>query len=255
MLAIFTFPMRTTFAALTVALSIVASALASPPIVRIATTDLGTSFTLNDHARTPSEIQDWMRGAVRENAEGTIVLVQTDDRTSFKVVMDTLKLLRDAGIKRFSVSSFIELGGGLEVQESLSGTTADIHSKLYRPPVSAVSAVLSEGAQLTRPDCEAIGKLISPGMSRADVENILKPYKPIVVYGGGQGGPQATQYWLNVRFQIVIWFDLVRNGAEPINDATVRKPNDRVSKEPLTISTPLFPGTEEEFERAKDAVK
>lgn len=102
--------------------------------------------------------------------------------------------------------------------------------------------------RLNKADCAAFLKLIKPGMTRAEVESILKPYRPIPQGGGGQGGPQSTHYMFNRDWQLKIWFDLV-----PESDTSVRKPADRVATEPMTIFRTFFAGTEQEFEQARSS--
>src|SRR4030095_13218524 len=106
------------------------------------------------------------------------------------------------------------------------------------------------GPRVTKADCEALAKKIARGMSRAEVEEILKPYRPILLAGGGQGGPRLTQYLFNVDRQIAIWFTLTRYDTDPPRDSSSRQPNDIVAVEPITISRPFtFTGTDGDLER------
>jgi hypothetical protein len=124
--------MRTIFLIVFLALGFARDVDASSVIaVEITTPDRGTIYALNKgnsskaEPATLKEIETWARTAGKEF--GGPILIYTDDRTSFRTVLDLLRLLKAAGITRFEVV-FTEEREGERVLHTLSGKGDDLKS-------------------------------------------------------------------------------------------------------------------------------
>ncbi|RYD79257.1 MAG: hypothetical protein EOP84_13270 [Verrucomicrobiaceae bacterium] len=81
-------------------------------MVHITTADEGLSFRLqNINHRTEKkvksldEVETWLREVCDDKNQGDIVLIYTDNRTSFKTVSDVLRRLKASGVKQYVVTA------------------------------------------------------------------------------------------------------------------------------------------------------
>jgi biopolymer transport protein ExbD len=98
-------------------------------IVEIKTTDSGTSyaldktmFNLDGDPKTPDEIEGWLREAIKKIGDREAIWIHSDDRTSFKTVLEMLHRFKAAGVKRFVVVT----GSGADSQSFLLGSCDEI---------------------------------------------------------------------------------------------------------------------------------
>ena len=123
--------MRTALIIALLALSLTSYAHGSGAVtIEITTTENGTSYTLHKQgyyadmeAKTPAEIEAWLRGALKKIGEREPIFIYADDRTPFRAVMEMLGRFKAAGVKRFVVCT----GTGADVKPALSASFDDIH--------------------------------------------------------------------------------------------------------------------------------
>jgi hypothetical protein len=104
--------MKTVFLAIVFGLTFAGPVRASSEqlIVKIRTTDSGISYALDKtminlagDPKTPDEIEGWLRGAIKKIGDREAIWIHSDDRTSFKTVLEMLHRFKAAGVKRFVV--------------------------------------------------------------------------------------------------------------------------------------------------------
>jgi len=109
--------MKNTLLIALLALSIPAYVRASSVVaVEITSTDSGIRYALNkgDSAKatpaTLNEIETWLRVASKDIAGP--ILLYSDGRTTFRTVMDMLRLFKATGVKAFAVVTVQEMSDG-----------------------------------------------------------------------------------------------------------------------------------------------
>jgi biopolymer transport protein ExbD len=124
--------MRITLLVLLFVCSLAARAAASGAVtVTIATTESGARYALHEQGWSDEgetmkleEIESWMRANQKLASE--LVIVYPDERTSFKTVLELLRRIKSAGVRKFSVvipdgSTAYSLSGETEKIWEMSG--------------------------------------------------------------------------------------------------------------------------------------
>jgi hypothetical protein len=79
-------------------------------------------FNLDGNPKTPDEIEGWLREAITKIGDREAIWIRSDDRTSFKTVLEMLHRFKAAGVKRFVVLT----NWGANAQSVLSGSCDEI---------------------------------------------------------------------------------------------------------------------------------
>jgi biopolymer transport protein ExbD len=123
--------MKTVFLAIVLGLTFARPVRASSEqlIVKIRTTDSGISYALDKtmislagDPKTPDEIEGWLREAIKKIGDREAIWIHSDDRTSFKTVLEMLHRFKAAGVKRFVVVT----DWGADSQPVLTGSCDEI---------------------------------------------------------------------------------------------------------------------------------
>lgn len=92
--------------ALTVLFAAGCARATSPLLIDIATTENGTTYTLNGVSKTPDELGRWFVEFIKEFGPiGDNTVLRPDDRTTFSTVLDIALRLKAAGVTRIQVVS------------------------------------------------------------------------------------------------------------------------------------------------------
>jgi len=104
-------------------------------VVEIRTSDTGVTYAVNGKVMKADELEAWLRTTINAFGADEPFLLSGDDRTSFKAVVDVLKLFKRAGVKFYEVYSIAETANGSRVRESVSGTTDGVKSEATSAPL------------------------------------------------------------------------------------------------------------------------
>jgi hypothetical protein len=128
--------MKATICAVLFALSPASCSRANSVIViDITTTDVATTYAVNNQQKTPTEIEAWFHEVIKQfGADGDPIIVRPDKRTSFSTVFDILRRLKAAGVKSFEVIDASTTSGAIHDRHSLAGTADNIRHERFTLP-------------------------------------------------------------------------------------------------------------------------